>query len=267
MAQEKIYQFDKELLNMIMKPHYVGVDENGKKMTYRLVKGESELNKKFQDEDAEVIRFRVNTHQMKVDDETTQIWLENNPLFKSGKIRIYDPKAASKKQMATIQDNLQTLLKVTQLKNEDLLGLGYQIFGKDAFHLVKEKGYEGLRADLVTYANVASEDVENKLSEKNAHFTWAALAFAKGIIVEGDAGNSVRWGHSDAVIITVTKGKKPIEQMVEYFKTREGAEVKQEIGLHIQRQATDQIVDDAEVVEDEAPVKTTNTRRPNTAKK
>ena len=240
----KIYEFDRELINMILKPDYETLVD-GKKVTYRLIEGDSTLDIKKQSEKAEVIRFRVNTQQMKEDDATIQEWIENNPLFKKGKIRIYDPKAESASNMEAITNNIQTLLKVTKLEKEELLGLGYQVFGRSAFLLVAEKGYDGLTEDLVTYANVNPDAIEAKLGDNNKDYTWASLAFAKNIIKEDDAGGKVLWSHNDAHIVTVVKGQVPIDAVVDFFHSKEGKEVKQEIGLIIQKQTAENKVESA----------------------
>ena len=251
----EIFEFDRDLVNMIMKPEYE-ITEDGKKKILRLVKGDSELEMKKQSENAEVLRFRINTTQMKIEDETIIEWMKKNPLFTKGKIRIFDPKANSKDELKGVVDNLETLLKVSKLEPIELLGLGYRVFGRKAFILVSEKGYEGLRVDMITYANVNPSDIENKLSDETADFAWASLAFAKNIIKEDDAGNKVLWAENDAHIVSVTKGVMPIDALVEYFKTEEGREVKQEIGNIINKKTVDKIVEE-ESVETTAKASTT----------
>jgi hypothetical protein len=250
----KIFEFDRDLVNMIMKPEYE-FTENVKKTTYRLVAGDSELDMKKQSEKADVVRFRINTTQMKVDDETTIKWLENNPLFKSGRIREFDPKANSATELKGVVDNIATLLKVSKLESMDLLGLAYRIFGRKAFILAQEKGTEGLMVDMITYANVNPGDIENKLADDNKEFTWASRAFAKNIIKEDDAGNKVLWSSNDAPIVSVTKGVTQLDAVVEYFSTTEGKEVKQEIGIIISKETAKKVADNNEPAKPKVPAK------------
>ena len=242
----KIYTFDRSLVNMILKPEHEVVLEDGTKETWRLVKGDSELNIKKQRPNAVINRFRVGTQKMVVSDATTQKWLESKPYFGT-KIRIYDQAEENKKALESVMANVNTVLKVSNLKNEDLLGLGYQVFGQRALNMVKEEGsYDGLKMQLLAKANNDSETIESILDkEKNSSSTWWALAFAKGFIKEDQSGTQVSWGddHGGAKIINVTVGVKPIDALTEYATTQEGASVKQLIGQKMVDKVVDSVVE------------------------
>lgn len=233
-AKTVIYLFDKSLVNMVLKPeHEVIVDDEGTMETWRLVKGDSTLNIKKQRPNAVVNRFRVGTQKMVISDATTQKWLESKPYFGT-KIKIYDQAQENKKQLESVMANVNTVLKVSKLNNEELLGLGYQVFGQKALNMVKdEQSYDGLTMQLLAKANNEADVIENLLDKENkSSSTWWALAFAKGIIKEDQSGTKVSWGdnHGGAEIISVTVGMKPIDALTEYATTQEGATLKQMIG-------------------------------------
>lgn len=235
MAKTKnvIYIFDRSLINMVLKPEHEVTLEDGSVETWRLVKGDSTLNIKKQRPNAVINRFRVATEKMVISDLTTQKWLESKPYFGS-KIKIYDQAEENKKQLESVMANVNTVLKVSNLNNEELLGLGYQVFGQKALNMVKDEGsYDGLKMQLLAKANNEADVIEKLLDkEKNSSSTWWALAFAKGIIKEDQSGTKISWGdnHGGAEIISVTVGMKPIDAITEYATTQEGATVKQMIG-------------------------------------
>ena len=232
-AKTVIYLFDKSLVNMVLKPEHEVTLEDGTMETWRLVKGDSTLNIKKQRPNAVVNRFRVGTQKMVISDATTQKWLESKPYFGT-KIKIYDQAEENKKQLESVMANVNTVLKVSNLNNEELLGLGYQVLGQKALNMVKDEGsYDGLKMQLLAKANNEADVVEKLLDkEKNSSSTWWALAFAKGIIKEDQSGTKVSWGdnHGRAEIISVTVGMKPIDALTEYATTQEGATLKQMIG-------------------------------------
>lgn len=238
----KIYQFDRSLLNTFLKSEHEA-EEDGKKVTYRLVKGDSELNIKKQRDNAEPIRFRVVTNTMIVDDETTQKFLESRRDFGT-KIKIYDKAKENKEALEGAISNMNTVLKVSNMKNEDLIGLGYQVLGQRALDMVKEEGNtDGLKMQLMAKANMEADKMEHLMDkEKNSSSTWWALAFAKGYIKEDQSGTEISWGddHGGAKIISVTVGTKPIDALTEYAKTEEGAQVKQLIGQKMVEKVVDQ---------------------------
>lgn len=238
---KKIYQFDESMWNMVLKPDHE-TKEDGKKVTFRLVKGDDELNVKRQRENAEPIRFRVNTPLMVVSDETTQRWLESKPYFGS-KVKIYDKAKENEQVLEGVMSNMNTVLKVSELSNEDLLGLGYQVFGQTALDMVKEDGqYDGLKVKLLAKANMDSDAMEALMDkEKNSSSTWWALAFAKGFIKEDQSGTEITWGddHGGAKIINVTVGVKPINALTDYAMTEEGASIKQLIGQKMVNKVVD----------------------------
>lgn len=229
----KIYQFDRSLVNMILKSEHEVKLENGSKEMWRLVKGDSELVKKKQSENSAPIRFKVTMEKMMITDPTIQRFIESKPNFGT-KIKIYDQAEENKKALESVMANVNTVLKVSNLNNEELLGLGYQVFGQKALNMVKDEGsYDGLKMQLLAKANNEADVIEKLLDkEKNSSSTWWALAFAKGIIKEDQSGTKVSWGdnHGGAEIISVTVGMKPIDALTEYATTQEGATLKQMIG-------------------------------------
>lgn len=231
-AKSVIYTFDRSLVNMVLKPEHEVTLEDGTVETWRLVKGDSTLNIKKQRPNAVINRFRVGTQKMVISDATTQKWLESKPYFGT-KIKIYDQAEENKKALESVMANVNTVLKVSNLKNEELLGLGYQVFGQKALNMVKEEeSYDGLKMQLLAKANNEADTIEKLLDkEKNSSSTWWALAFAKGIIKEDQSGTKVSWGgEHGAEIISVTVGMKPIDALTEYATTQEGATLKQMIG-------------------------------------
>lgn len=228
-----IYMFDRTLVNMVLKPEHEVNLEDGAKETWRLVKGDSELNIKKQRPTAVINRFRVATEKMVISDATIQKWLESKPYFGT-KIKIYDQAEENKKALESVMANVNTVLKVSNLNNEELLGLGYQVFGQTALNMVKEEGsYDGLKMQLLAKANNEAETIEDLLDkEKNSSSTWWALAFAKGYIKEDQSGTEIAWGekYGGAKIISVTVGVKPIDALTNYATTEEGQTLKQLIG-------------------------------------
>lgn len=229
---EKIYQFDKSLLNTMISPKHETLDEKGEKVTYRLVKGDSELILKKQRDTAEPISFRVYNTIIPIKDLTTQKWLESKPWF--GRLcKIYDPVTENKASVQNVMDNLKTVMKVMELSDYELLGLGYQEFGQRALDMVKSQNgdYSGLKLELSAIANTNPARIEERLSENNGTYTWFGLAFAKNIIKEDESGTVISWGgENGAKIMTVVPGVKPLDAIVEFSTTTEGASVKQLIG-------------------------------------
>lgn len=239
---QKIYQFDKSLLNTMLNAKHEGLDKDGKKITYRLVKGDSELNLKKQREKAEPLSFRVYNTIIPVDDSTTQEWLESKPYY-GRLIKEYDPVAENQTKVQEVKDNLKTVMKVMELNNYDLLGLGYQLFGQNALDKVrKEKqDFSGLKIDVAAKANEDAALIEKLLSKENSTYTLFGLAFAKGIIKEDESGTVISWGEEGgSKIMSVTPGVKPLTAIVEYSSTTEGATVKQLIGQRMTDKAVDQ---------------------------
>lgn len=233
---EKIYIFDKSLLNTMINPKHETTNEKGEKVTYRLVKGDSELDVKKQRDNAEPESIIIYNSIMPIKDATTQKWLESKPWF--GRMcKIYDPVAENQEKVKEVTSNLKTVMKVMELSSYDLLGLGYQLFGQKALDKVKQENYDysGLKIDIAAKANENSAMIEEKLAENNSTYTWFGIAFAKGIIKEDESGTVISWGgENGARIIAVTPGVKPIDAIVEYSTTTEGATVKQLIGQRMQ---------------------------------
>lgn len=237
--KEKVYQFDKSLLNTMISPKHETVDKEGKKVTYRLVKGDAELNIKKQRDNAEPISFRVYNTIIPIKDKTTQEWLESKPWF-GRLVKEYDPVSENQTKVQEVKDNLKTVMKVMELGNYELLGLGYQLFGQSALDKVKreKQDFSGLKIDIAAKANEDASMIEELLSKENATYTLFGLAFAKGIIKEDESGTAISWGEENgAKIMSVTPGVKPLKAIVEYSTTTEGATVKQLIGQRMTDEA------------------------------
>lgn len=240
---KKVYQFDRSMLNMILKAdHEVKIGD--KKETWRLIEGDSELNIKKQSEKANPKRIRINTELVVFDDETEQKWIESRSDFGT-KIRIYDKAKENEKTLKGVMSNMETVLRVSNLGKEEMIGLGYQVFGQSALNMIKEDGgYDGLKLKLLAKANMESDKLDELMDkEKNSSSTWWALAFAKGYIKEDQSGTEVAWGDDfgGSKIISVTVGVRPIDALTEYATTVEGASVKQLIGQKMVEKVVDKV--------------------------
>lgn len=241
---EKIYQFDKSLLNTMISPKHETLDKDGKKVTYRLVKGDAELNLKKQRDNAEPVSFMVHNTIIPIKDTTTQEWLESKPWY--GRLcKEYDPVSENQTKIKEVKDNLKTVMKVMELGNYELLGLGYQLFGQSALDKVKreKQDFSGLKIDIAAKANEDPALIEKLLSKENSTYTIFGLAMAKGIIREDESGTAIYWGEeSGSKIMSVTPGVKPLDAIVEYSTTTEGATVKQLIGQRMTEEAVEKKV-------------------------
>ena len=62
--------------------------------------------------------------------------------------------------------------------------------------------------------------------KKNADRLMTGLAFAKGVLVEAEAGNAINWGHNNAKILTVPRNITPLEAIVDFYGEQEGREIR-----------------------------------------
>ena len=235
---KKIYKFDRELLGMNLKPSYE-TTVNKKKVIYRLVQGDSDLNIKNQSERAEPIYYKINTIKQVEEDETVQEWLENHPRFGT-LIKEFNPVAEKEAQLATIEEELDIIDEVRNLADEDALSLGYVLFGRD----VLSRNPKVLKHDLIKAAMNDASEVKTKMDKKqNAEELFVGLALVTQVIKEADSGTSVKWADNDAKITSVTKGVTPVQELVNYFKTTEGSTVRQEIHLRVKDKFAEKVVE------------------------
>lgn len=235
---QKIYKFDKELLGMNMKPHYE-VTKGSKRLTHRLVMGDSELNIKNQSETATPIYYKVNTVKQIETDSVVQEWLEDHPLFGT-KISVFDLVAEKDAKLQIIEAELDIIDEVRSLDDQESLSLGYVLFGKS----VLTTNPRVLKHDLIKAAMADTANVAGKMdSKQNESELFVGLALAADVITESDSGTKIRWSHNNEVITSVTKGFSPIEEMVRYLKTTEGKIVNSEIHQLVKSKFADQVVE------------------------
>lgn len=235
---EKIYKFDKELLGLNMKPSYE-VTKGSKRLTHRLVMGDSELDIKKQSETATPIYYQVNTIKQIETDPVIQNWLEDHPLF-GKKISVFDMVAEKEAKLETIYNELDVIDAVRALDDQGALSLGYVLFGKS----VLSTDSRVLKHDLIKAAMADTENVAAKMdSKQNEAELFVGLALAADVIKESDSGTKIRWSHNDEEITSVTKGFSPVEEMVGYLKTSAGKIVNSEIHQLVKSKFADQVVD------------------------
>ena len=73
----------------------------------------------------------------------------------------------------------------------------------------------------------------------------AALAFAKGILVESEGGKSISWAETKVRVVSVVVGQKPLDALIDFYGTTEGKEVKQLVGQKIVESAADTVASTA----------------------
>lgn len=234
---QTIFKFAVDLIGLNMKPSYeTTVDK--KKVTFRLVEGDSELNIKNQSESATPIYYKVNTQTQVETDETVIEWLENHPRF--GKlITVFDPVKATEAKLLVIETELDIIDEVRGLSENDSLSLGYVLFGKD----VLSTNPRVLKHDLIKAAMTDTAMVKDKMDKKqNSEELFVGLALATEVIKEADAGTVIKWSHNDARITSVTKGITPVQELVNYFKTTEGRIVQSEINTRVKEKFAELVV-------------------------
>ena len=211
-------------------------DEDGNIEIIKLVKGTNEVRQSKQDKNAKEKDFLTGVPNKMVDGEAiyeTEItdkavlnYLQKRQEW--GKyIYEYDPLAESKAKAAEIKKQVKTLMDVNNLEDEDLLKLGYVVFGNRALQFAKDNDYDGLKIELSAETQSDPDKIDKLLNDKsNGDRMMTGLAFAKGVIIETEAGNSVSWGDNKAKIVSVREGFTPIDAMIEFYKEVEGREVK-----------------------------------------
>lgn len=264
-----IFRFHKDFANTNFKPRFEGKDDNGKIAMIRLAVGETSVIEKEQDPNAAIRSFKTGYCNTEVDgelyyqtdiddnDEALLSFLRKQSAYARGLIYEYDPVEANKTKAAEVKNDLQLLMELSKIKDDEALQLGYHFLKNGVFVYAKNRDYEGLRLEILSRAQEDPESVREvfKNTTKKDYLT-AALAFVKGIVEEYNSGNAVVWGDNKAVIVSVTKGEEPIDALVDFYKTKEGMEVKKMIGLKLQELATESILnEDAETEKSTAKAK------------
>lgn len=212
-------------------------NKDGEIETIKLVQGTSEVRASKQDKNAKPKEFMtgvptvivdgVSYYEADITDAAVLKFLQAHPAWGSQYIFEYDPLKESKQKSEELQKQVKTLMEVTQLDEEGLLKLGYAKLFNAALEFAKNKDYEGLRMELAAKTQEDPEGMESLLHDKsNADKLFIGLAFAKGVLIEVEAGNGIAWGDNEAKIISVRNGETTIDALLEYFKEPEGREVK-----------------------------------------
>lgn len=233
----KSYLIDRSLLGMYMSPQHEVKTSKGY-VTYRFIEGDDELELKKQTQ-KEVTKKRIYLGQMihTTDDPTEQKFIESKPYY--GKlINVYDPLALNKEKSEKVRRDAELLVKIANMDQQsEILIYGIRIFGNAALEQSAKGDIEGLRLQLVEYAQENPEkmiEIMNKDNHESAEYLFASLAFAKGIIKSANGGRNVVWANNETNIISVVVGQEPLDALVQFFKTIEGKEVKQMIGAEIE---------------------------------
>lgn len=243
-----ILRFSQELCNTVFQNRFERMDENGNVEMIRLVSGTNEVVESKQDKNAKPKDFRTGYaniqegdqvfYQTEITDKAILNYLKKTPYW-GQYITEYDPIAKSKEESEGYKKEISVLAKISTMEEGEMLQLGYAVLGKEALEYAKANDMEGLRVSMFKHASEDSDSVSELMDNKNKKdFLLMALAFSKGIVEEGDAGNSVVWGDQNrSKICSVAVGEKPIDALMTFIETKEGQEVKQMIGLKIEEAA------------------------------
>ena len=231
-----ILRFAHEVTNTIFPSRMEVITEEGEAKIIRLIEGSTKINESEQPKDAKLKEFRTGFanvkvgddafYQVEVTDKSIINYLKATPLW--GKyIHEYNPLDESKVKSDAFKYQAQLLLNIATMKEEDLLSLGYARLGNKALEYAKAKDYEGLRLTVAADAQENPEDVAEMIDDKkNADRLMTGLAFAKGVLVEAEAGNAINWGHNNAKILTVPRNITPLEAIVDFYGEQEGREIR-----------------------------------------
>lgn len=240
-----IFRFTQKHLNKNLTHTYEYKDENGKIITRRFVEGDSELDMKKQSPNAVPKKFSVTALHMEIDNPALVEFLKGRRDFGTD-ITIYDPAEENKKALEAINNSRNVFNTVFDMDNTSILQLGILVKGQPALKSVVNNDYNGLRKDMLAYTSQHPEKVSKLIDDnENKDYLWAAMAFAKRIVKADESDTAVKWVDNDTLVTRVTKGTTPVEALVDFFSTQDGAEVKQEIGLRMQKKATEQIMSKA----------------------
>lgn len=241
MSETKTYKIDQSLWFTWLKPTYEGKTESGKKVIKRLAKGEESLVMKEQSEFAKPYRLYMDGEYFATNDLLEQEWIENNPKYGT-KITHYDPAKIHKDNVKALTFAAEVMGKIFKLEETEKRGVGYRIYGSSAL----SNDTNELTGMLVASANEDPEKVNTILDEKNeTDFALIGVAMAKEIIKEEEFGNKVVFSDTGELITSVRKDERPIDALVDLFKTNEGRELKKIIFQKLRPVVVDEITDEA----------------------
>ena len=240
-----IIRFKEPLCNMMFKSKFEGFDSKGNVEIIKLAVGENTvIESKQRNKNAKLKVFRTGFPNLKVDgelfyqteitDKLTIEFLQHHAQWDK-MIFEYNPLEENKLLAEEAAKQAEIVLQATQLKDDDLFAMGCRIFGNEALKHKKENDEAGLKVKLITFSTKEPELFEKYLNDKdgNTNKWFVSLAFAKGIIKETKGGNAVAWGENGEEFLKVTKGKKAVDDVVDFFKTQEGREVRSMIGQYL----------------------------------
>lgn len=231
-----ILRFAHVICNTIFPSRMEVITEDGEAKIIKLIEGSTIVDESKQPKDAKLKEFKTGFANILVGDEAfyqTEItdkailnYLKATPYW--GKyIFEYDPIKESKSKSAQFVSQAELIMNIAKMKHEDLLALGYALKGNTALEYAKSKDYEGLRLAVAAEAQENPDNVSELTDDpKNADKLMTGLAFAKGILIETEAGNSVSWGHNTSKIISVPKDVSPLDAVVDFYGEADGREVK-----------------------------------------
>ena len=234
----KSYTIDNSLLRMYLSPKHEVKREDGTRVTYRLIKGDSELEMKKQPENAETQRIFLGQKIYTTDDVTIQKFIESKHYYGT-KIKHYDPLENSKKELEEQTNSINLLGEVSSMEDDKIRQVGYVLFGRESLQYLKEGNFAGLKGKILKEAALNPEAVSGVINDKsNADALFAGMLIASEIFNVSVDEREVTWGDNGSRIYAVPNGVSALDGLVEYFKTSEGREVKKEAGLRLQNKAT-----------------------------
>lgn len=231
-----IIRFKHPFTNGIIPSTYIGENEKGEITKYRLVEGSEEIVESKQDKNSRPREFKIgiaNTlvegvayYEVDITDNSVIKFLKQSPYW-NVHVFEYDPIAESKEKAETMEKDVTLLSDIFKLSNEDLMAVGYDLLRNEALELGRDKNFNGLK---VRVAEKAAENPDKVLAclkdkDKNERFI-IGLAFARNIIQETEAGNSVSFTDNESKILSVPANTDPIDAMLAFYKEAEGKEVR-----------------------------------------
>lgn len=242
-----ILRFKQDLCNTIFPSQMEVTDQDGNISTIRLIHGTNEVEaskqpdkfrlKEFKTGFANIIVEGESFYQTEITDKAIIAYLQKSPYW--GKyIQEHDPLAESKAKSESLSKQVKIMMEVTTMEDNDLVALGYAALGRKALQFLKDKDINGLRLEVAAKTQEDPDFIYALQNDKtNADRLMLGLAFAKGVLIETEAGNSVSWGHNNAQLVKVGKGLLPIDAVLEHFDTAEGKEDKKVIFTKLKESA------------------------------
>jgi len=232
----KTYLFDKAYQRTYLSPRHEVKTDDGY-VTYRLVEGDTELELKKQGtRKVSETRIFVGSQLLSTDNVTWQKFIESKPGFGT-KIKIYDPVAENEAKAEEATKDLKVMLEVTDLEQNELLSLAWNLFGRDAVIKAKEGDYAGIKLDVLGHTQKFPNEVKELLTDKTKNQKFEiGLAIAQGIIE--DNATEVRWGHNEVKIVSIPRDTTAVQAMVDFYKETEGRETRKQIQTMMKEKAT-----------------------------